>query len=74
MGYVNRVIKEAVQEQVKKITATFETYDDWNKGIMQVAAEICGVSKGGQKQKTAWWWIVRAKESIKEKRFLYEKW
>ena len=44
-------IKKAVKDQVKAINATSKTYDDWSKGIMRVAAKVCGVSKGGSKTK-----------------------
>ena len=41
---------------------------------MRVAAELCGVSQGGQRQKATWWWNELVEKLIKEKRVIHKKW
>ena len=48
-------IKKTVKDQVKEITATSNSYDEWSKSIMRVAAKLCGISKGSLRQKITWW-------------------
>ena len=66
-------IKKAVKEQSKEITHTFISHDELSKGITQLAAKLCGVSKGGPRQERCWWWNGQVKKSTEDKK-PYKKW
>ena len=55
-------VKKAVKNQVKENITTSKSCDDYSKDILRMAAKHCGISKGGQRQKTAWWWNMQVKK------------
>ena len=66
----NDKIKNAVKDQIKEITSTSKSEDDWGKDTSRVVAKFCDISKGGQRQKTAWWSNEQVKISVKKKLLL----
>ena len=67
----NNKIKKTVNSLVKKNFGTSKSYSDWRKDILRGAANFCGISEKGQRQKATWLWKDPVKKSINEKRFLH---
>ena len=63
-----------MKDAIIEVTKESESWDEWSKSIMRVTNEVCGVSRGGQKQKSTWWWNEQVKEAVQKKRLLYKRW
>ena len=46
-------------------------WDGQKRCLVMEAEEVCGMTKGYQRQKETWWWNDKVREVIKEKQRLY---
>ena len=50
-----------------------ECWEEWSENVLRAAKKVCGISKGGHKQKTTWWWNTQVREAAKAKRLLHKR-
>merc|ERR1712044_65526 len=61
-------------EAVSTATSIEEKWSAMKNAWLDTAVEICGRTKGFQKQRETWWWNDKVAEAVKKKREKFKKW
>ena len=51
-----------------------EQWDKVEKAITEVAATVCGVTKGKCRQREAWWWCDEVEKAVETKKQKFKEW
>ena len=74
---IRKAYLEKIQERNIDIEDSVRVEEQWDKvekAMTEVAATVCGVTKGKCRQKETWWWCDEVEKAVETKKQKFKEW
>jgi len=68
------MVGDKVEEVKRKGLGVNDHWQQMKDIMMEIAQDICGMTKGPRRHKETWWWNEEVAEAVRDKKIKYGKW